>query len=52
MTLGAFESLLVWYWVDLKLGQVLLYGGILAVVTTFTGKQALSNMGERRISRK
>ena len=52
VTLGAFEGLLVWYWVDLKLGQVLLYGGILGVVTLFTGQHALSNIGERRISRK
>lgn len=52
MTLGAFEGLLIWYWVDLKLGQVLLYGGILGIVTLFTGQQALSNIGERRISRK
>ncbi|KAG2342271.1 hypothetical protein BDR05DRAFT_976467 [Suillus weaverae] len=39
--LGAFEVLLVWYWVDLELGQVLLYGGILAIPTVFAGKQAL-----------
>ena len=52
MTLGAFEGLLVWYWVDLKLGQVLLYGGVLSVITLFAGKQPLSNIGNRRISRK
>ncbi|KAJ7900145.1 oligosaccharyl transferase delta subunit [Mycena olivaceomarginata] len=48
-SLGAFEVLLVWYWVDLKLGQVLLYGGILSVVTLFTGKTALAAMGVRRV---
>jgi len=52
VTLGAFESLLVWYWVDLKLGQVLLYGSILSVVTTFAGKQALSKIGDSRVGRK
>lgn len=51
-TLGAFESLLVWYWVDLKLGQVLLYGGFLSIVTVLTGKHALSKIGDRRLGRK
>ncbi|OBZ67538.1 putative mannosyl-oligosaccharide alpha-1,2-mannosidase 1B [Grifola frondosa] len=41
-TLGAFEALLFWYWVDLKLGQVLLYGGALGLVTALAGKQALA----------
>ncbi|KAJ6509340.1 oligosaccharyl transferase delta subunit [Mycena vitilis] len=50
--LGAFEVLLVWYWVDLKLGQVLLYGGILGVATLFTGKTALASIGARRVGRK
>ncbi|KAG1862104.1 Oligosaccharyltransferase subunit Ribophorin II-domain-containing protein [Suillus subalutaceus] len=50
--LGAFEVLLVWYWVDLKLGQVLLYGGILAIPTVFAGKQALYATGEWRAGRK
>jgi len=51
-SLGAFELLLVWYWVDLKLGQVLLYGGLLGVVTIFTGKTALASIGARRVGRK
>ncbi|KAK1224474.1 hypothetical protein PQX77_012648 [Marasmius sp. AFHP31] len=50
VTLGAFEVLLYKYWVELKLGDVLLYGAILGVVTVFTGKHALSNIAERRIS--
>jgi len=52
LTLGAFEGLLLWYWVDLKLGQVLLYGGILSVFTGLAGKQALAKMAEWRVSRK
>ncbi|KAJ7431835.1 oligosaccharyl transferase delta subunit [Mycena galericulata] len=48
-SLGAFELLLFWYWVDLKLGQVLLYGGILGLVTVFTGKTALASIGARRV---
>ncbi|KAF8889711.1 Dolichyl-diphosphooligosaccharide--protein glycosyltransferase subunit Swp1 [Infundibulicybe gibba] len=51
-TLGAFEVLLVWYWVDLKLGQVLLYGAVLGLVTIFAGKQALASIGDRRVGRK
>jgi len=50
--LGAFEGLLFWYWVDLKLGQVLLYGAGLAIPTVFTGKAALSNIGSHRLGRK
>lgn len=46
--LGAFEALLCWYWVDLKLGQVLLYGGILAVPTVFAGRTALATTGNWR----
>ncbi|KAG6819562.1 hypothetical protein H0H93_010727 [Arthromyces matolae] len=52
LTLGAFEGLLVWYWVDLKLGQVLGYGAVLGVVTILTGKQALSKIADVRTSRK
>ncbi|KAJ7932590.1 oligosaccharyl transferase delta subunit [Mycena leptocephala] len=51
-SLGAFEVLLVWYWVELKLGHVLLYGGVLSVVTLFTGKTALASMGARRVGHK
>lgn len=49
--LAAFESLLVWYWIDLKLGQVLLYGGILSIPTVFAGKRALASMGDVRLGR-
>ncbi|KAJ7275232.1 oligosaccharyl transferase delta subunit [Mycena haematopus] len=48
-SLGAFEVLLVWYWVDLKLGDVLLYGGILGVATLFSGNAALASIGARRV---
>ncbi|CAL1699577.1 unnamed protein product [Somion occarium] len=52
VTLGAFETLLVWYWVDLKLGQVLLYGGILSVFAALAGRQALATKGDLRVGRK
>ncbi|KAH0580812.1 hypothetical protein H2248_011971 [Termitomyces sp. 'cryptogamus'] len=52
LTLGAFEALLMWYWIDLKLGQVLSYGAILGLVTILAGKQALSKIGDNRINRK
>ncbi|KAL4072504.1 Oligosaccharyltransferase subunit Ribophorin II-domain-containing protein [Scleroderma yunnanense] len=49
--LGAFEALLWWYWVQLKLGQVLLYGGILAVPTIFAGKTALATTAKWRTTK-
>jgi oligosaccharyltransferase complex subunit delta (ribophorin II) len=48
--LGAFELLLLWYWVSLRLGQVLLYGTILTPLTAFAGKTALLEMSERRLA--
>jgi oligosaccharyltransferase complex subunit delta (ribophorin II) len=51
-TLGAFEFLLFWYWVDLKLGRVLLYGGILSIPTFFAGKAALASIASHRVGRK
>lgn len=51
-TLGAFEGLLFWYWVDLKLGQVLLYGGILGLFTATAGKQALATRADWRTGQK
>jgi len=47
-TLGAFEALLFWYWLDLKLGQVLFYGTGLGVVAVLTGKTALVQVGKLR----
>ncbi|EAU89445.1 hypothetical protein CC1G_07671 [Coprinopsis cinerea okayama7 len=52
LSLGALEVLLFWYWVKLKLGQVLLYGAILAIPTLLTGKQALSNISGQRTGSK
>ncbi|KAF8884890.1 oligosaccharyl transferase delta subunit [Gymnopilus junonius] len=52
LSLGAFETLLFRYWIGLKLGQVLLYGAILAIPTIFTGKQALSSIANHRLGRK
>ncbi|KAI0763105.1 oligosaccharyl transferase delta subunit [Trametes elegans] len=49
--LAAFEALLVWYWVALRLGQVLLYGAILSIPTALAGKQALSALGDRRLGK-
>ncbi|KAF9445729.1 oligosaccharyl transferase delta subunit [Macrolepiota fuliginosa MF-IS2] len=50
-SLGAYEVLIFYYWVNLTLGQVLLYGGILAVVTLFTGKYALRSIATRRVNK-
>ncbi|KAF9653535.1 hypothetical protein BDM02DRAFT_3257640 [Thelephora ganbajun] len=47
-TLGAFEVLLFLYWLDLKLGQVLLYGAGLGIVAVLTGKTALVQVGKLR----
>ena len=52
LSLGAFEVLLFRYWVGLKLGQVLLYGAILAIPTVFAGKQALATIGRQRVGLK
>ncbi|KZT25741.1 hypothetical protein NEOLEDRAFT_1133271 [Neolentinus lepideus HHB14362 ss-1] len=51
-SLAAFEGLLLWYWIDLKLGQVLLYGALLGLVTVLTGKQALGAAGDWRVGKK
>ncbi|KAJ8474677.1 hypothetical protein ONZ45_g15869 [Pleurotus djamor] len=51
-TLTAFEVLLFWYWVDLKLGDVLFYGSLLAVPTVFAGKHALFSIGQQRLRQK
>ncbi|KAH9939549.1 oligosaccharyl transferase delta subunit [Amylocystis lapponica] len=50
--LGAFEGLLLWYWVGLQLGEVLLYGGVLGACTALAGKQALGRVGELRVGKK
>ncbi|QRV76048.1 oligosaccharyltransferase complex subunit [Ceratobasidium sp. AG-Ba] len=41
LALFAFEGLLFTYWVKLRLGQVLSYGAVLAVLAAGTGKRAL-----------
>jgi len=48
--LTAFEGLLLWYWVSLRLGQVLLYGAGLGLVTFAAGNRALRGVAERRIT--
>jgi len=50
LSIGAYEVLIFYYWVNLKLGQVLLYGGFLAIVTLFTGKHALRSIAKRRVN--
>ncbi|KDQ13352.1 hypothetical protein BOTBODRAFT_160644 [Botryobasidium botryosum FD-172 SS1] len=42
--IAAFEGLLLWYWADLKLGQVLAYGAALGLVTAAAGKHALGSL--------
>ncbi|GBE84013.1 Uncharacterized protein SCP_0510720 [Sparassis crispa] len=49
--LGAFEVLLFWYWVDLRLGQVLLYSAGLGAVTVLAGQQALSRSAAWRANK-
>ena len=41
----------MWYWVELRLGQVLLYGAILSIPTALTGKRALAAVGDWRIGK-
>lgn len=52
LSLGAFEALLFWYWVALRIGDVLLYSAVLLVPTVFAGRSALSSIAEARIGRK
>jgi len=52
LTLGAFEGLLYTYWFQLNLGQVLLYGGLLAIPTLLAGKTALGAIGKWRLGEK
>ena len=47
-TLGALEALLFWYWVDLRLGQVLLYGSGLGIVVILVYKTASVPVGKLR----
>lgn len=49
VSLTAMEALLFYYWVDLKLGQVLAYGAAVGLVTIITGKKALEKRGEWRL---
>jgi len=50
--LTAFEGLLLWYWIELKLGQVLLYGAVLGFFTVAAGNSALSKLAKRRVGGK
>ncbi|KAI0261585.1 oligosaccharyl transferase delta subunit [Gloeopeniophorella convolvens] len=46
------EGLLFWYWVELRLGQISLYGSGAAAFAVLTGKQALASISARRTGRK
>ncbi|KAI0035431.1 oligosaccharyl transferase delta subunit [Vararia minispora EC-137] len=52
MSLAGMEGLLLWYWFELRLGQVLLYGALMAIPTFFTGKSALASIAARRLGQK
>ncbi|KAI0064324.1 oligosaccharyl transferase delta subunit [Artomyces pyxidatus] len=52
LSLGVIEALLLWYWVELRLGQILLYGSGAAFLSAVAGKQALASIGAHRLSRK
>ncbi|TFY81740.1 hypothetical protein EWM64_g2281 [Hericium alpestre] len=43
------ELLIMWYWVELTLGDILLYGSGAAVLAALMGKQALAGIAERRL---
>lgn len=49
LNLAAFEGLLLWYWVDLKIGQVLAYGAVLGLFTAAAGNRALSAISKQRL---
>ncbi|KZV69967.1 hypothetical protein PENSPDRAFT_579937, partial [Peniophora sp. CONT] len=48
LCLAGMEGILFWYWLDLRLGQVLLYGFLMAIPTVFTGKSALASISSVR----
>ncbi|KAN0127136.1 Oligosaccharyltransferase subunit Ribophorin II domain containing protein [Lactarius tabidus] len=50
LSLVLIEGLLFWYWVELRLGQILLYGSGAATLAILTGKQALLGIAARRTS--
>ncbi|KAI0298747.1 Dolichyl-diphosphooligosaccharide--protein glycosyltransferase subunit Swp1 [Multifurca ochricompacta] len=52
LSLTLIEGLLLWYWIELRLGHILLYGSGAAVLTVLTGKQALAGIAARRTSSK
>ncbi|KAH9164854.1 oligosaccharyl transferase delta subunit [Lactarius sanguifluus] len=48
LSLALIEGLLLWYWVELRLGHILLYGSGAAALALLTGKQALVGIAVRR----
>ncbi|KAA1472061.1 oligosaccharyl transferase delta subunit [Dentipellis sp. KUC8613] len=49
LSLILLELLIMWYWVELQLGDILLYGSGASVLAAVTGKQALAAAAQRRI---
>ncbi|KAH9074260.1 hypothetical protein EDB83DRAFT_2516025 [Lactarius deliciosus] len=45
---GAVTGLLLWYWVEFRLGHILLYGSGAAALALLAGKQALVGIAARR----
>jgi len=50
LSLALIEGLLLWYWVELRLGHILLYGAGAATLALLTGKQSLVGIATRRTS--
>lgn len=48
LLLALFEALFIKYWISLKLGQVLLYGFGIGIVTLLAGKRALTSLSNQR----
>jgi len=48
LSLALIEGLLFWYWIELRLGEILLYGSGAATLALLLCKQALSGIATRR----
>jgi len=51
ITLAGFEGLFFKYWVNLKIGEVLLYSAGFAILTLTTGKRALTALSNQRLGK-
>jgi oligosaccharyltransferase complex subunit delta (ribophorin II) len=52
LSLAGIEGILFWYWIELRLGQVLLYSALMVIPTFVTGKAALQSIAARRLGDK